>query len=138
MKTDVTAVWSRARDPDLTVLCNNTLTRTLLSGERILLPLIVKSNKTLWRRPRVGTFLLSHSCTSYQPGPFGELSKSSLKENDSELLDENVGRKSGLSSLSSADWLFAVCHSNLCDTLIQLADRCGISRIMKSPVCYKL
>ena len=40
------------------------------------------------------------------------VSKSSLKGNDSELLDINGDGKSSVVSSARADWLVAVCHSN--------------------------
>ena len=46
------------------------------------------------------------------------MSESSLKENDSELLNEIGGYKVWCVSSARSDWLIAVCHSNLGDTFI--------------------
>ena len=60
-------------------------------------------------------FSLSHSCTISLGACVGE---SSPKGNDSELLDKIGGRNVVCISNVHVDWLIAVCHSNLSDTLI--------------------
>ena len=45
------------------------------------------------------------------------VSKSSQKRNDPEVSDTNGGGKSDVFSSARVDWLIAICHSNLYDTL---------------------
>ena len=45
-----------------------------------------------------------------------------LKGNDSNLLDKTGRGKSGVVSSAHADWLIAVCHSNLGDMLLHYSD----------------
>ena len=80
----------------------------------------------MWRRLSVREIyrnvFLSHSCTIDRAPSVG---KRSLKGTDSELFDKTGGRKSGVRVSSvCADWLIAVCHSNLCDTQSRV---CAIS-----------
>ena len=59
------------------------------------------------------SFSLSHVL---EPGP--SVCESLPKGPDSELSDKTWGPKSGVPGLRRADWLIAVCNSNIGDTLI--------------------
>ena len=69
---------------------------------------------------------LSHSCTINQ-APF--VSVSSPTENYSELSYKTSRQKNGVPSSARGDWLIAVCHSNLGDTLI--SSRINYSRLAR-------
>ena len=61
-----------------------------------------------------GTFL---SVTRARSTRFLQRTRVRLKENDSERSDKSGGQNSGVKT-ARADWLIAVCHSNLGDTYI--------------------
>ena len=83
-------------------------------GERMPLLLTLDPTKAMWRCPSVWNVSLFHSCT-INLSPFCERQFTERKY--SELSDKTGRRKSGRPYISSApaDWLTAVCHSNLVD-----------------------